>query len=306
MCMKIVKYLFIASIIVVITAVAITAHSYNGYIEVPNILNMAQSDAESLLIENNINYEIVYENSDEHIPNSVFSVSFYGYKGDENYYMHPDKVVQLKVSKGNKIAYLTFDDGPTKYNTYRVLEILEKYDIKATFFFIGNSIEYYTEQFKAAYDAGHVIGCHSTTHKFNEIYASATNFVDDIDTWESIAFSIIEKPDYKIYRYPGGSSTARNYRAFDEISASLDELGYIAFDWNMSNNDVWSKTRNGGLSYDEYVKSSFLNELHLYAANKKKNVILLHETYDCTVDTLEWMIETLIEKGYSFDTLDNY
>jgi len=287
-------------------------------ITVPRFFNANLIDVEKLFNDNSLKSKIEYDYN-HNAEGIVYSISFQGYLDDQHFYVIPDTTVTLNVSLGkyypknanadsDKVIYLTFDDGPTKYNTYRVLDILGKYEIKATFFLVGNPALYYSEQVKSVFDAGHTIGCHSTTHKMREIYSSSDAFISDIDQWESIMTDIIGELDYKIYRFPGGSPEARRNRdTYNEILDELHEADYYAFDWTLYNNDIWSKSRSGGLGALEYVKNAFLTQLDRMENSNSivPKIVLLHETYDCTVDMVEWMIDLLIERGYRFDTLDN-
>lgn len=315
---KIIKQCFLLTIVVALLMINFYADE-NNYIVIPRFTNLTQEEVQVMLDEHNLKYTVEYDYNHNN-KGIVYSIVFYGRSDSENFYVLPDSTVKLRVSLGkyypqnvnedsDKTVYLTFDDGPTKYNTYRVLEILEKYNIKATFFFVGNPSQYYREQVKATFDAGHAIGCHSTTHKFKEIYSSAEAFMDDIRTWESIVYDIIGELDYKIYRFPGGSPEARgNSATYKKILESLADYGYSAYDWTMLNNDVWSRSRAGSLTPLQYVKSTFLSQLDRVdkTSLSAANIVLLHETYDCTVDMLEWAIDLLIERGYKFDTLDNF
>ena len=71
-------------------------------------------------------------------------------------------------NNGEKIVYLTFDDGPSK-NTQRVLDILDQYGAKATFFVVGHDPDHY-DMIKKAYDDGNTIGLHSFTHDYAQVY----------------------------------------------------------------------------------------------------------------------------------------
>ena len=87
--------------------------------------------------------------------------------------------------QNSKLVYLTFDDGPGKY-TEQVLEILDEYDVTATFFMVGEYIGRRPERVQAVYEAGHLIGCHSTKHAYKEIYQNKDTITADIEEWEKI------------------------------------------------------------------------------------------------------------------------
>ena len=111
----------------------------------------------------------------------------------------------IKASEGEKICYLTFDDGPSK-NTVKILDILKQYDAKATFFVIGNCIGEETRDILERMIAeGHAIGLHANNHVYEKFYADETSYLKDYETlYETL------KKDYGIetalFRLPGGSA----------------------------------------------------------------------------------------------------
>ena len=103
---------------------------------------------------------------------------------------------------GIRRVYLTFDDGPSS-NTDKILDILNEYGVKATFFVCGN--ERYMEEYQRIADEGHTLGMHSYSHKFREIYQSTEAFVDDMNRLHDYLYEVTGV-DSKIIRFPGGSS----------------------------------------------------------------------------------------------------
>ena len=96
-------------------------------------------------------------------------------------YNELDSKIREIYNKKEKVAYLTFDDGPTKTITPKVLDILEEEDVKATFFVIGKSVESYPEIVKRAYEEGHYIANHGYSHDNNKLYKSEESFINEID-----------------------------------------------------------------------------------------------------------------------------
>lgn len=215
----------------------------------------------------------------------------------------PLETEEVPTTPPTGIVYMTFDDGPCK-NTERVLEILEKYGIKATFFLVGTNIKKYPDAVRAVYSNGHLIGCHSVTHNYDDIYASVDAIRQDISAWESIVSDVLgAAPSERLYRFPGGSTcSAIKKGVFEELHAVVLDMGYRAFDWTFGNNDRWDADRKEGQSVEDYLKESVKISLKL---GGKPHILLLHETASATVDTLEWTIEYLLSEGYVFDTLDN-
>lgn len=192
-----------------------------------------------------------------------------------------------------KIAYLTFDDGPSKIVTPQILDILAHYDIKATFFVVGKYAERYPDILKRIYEEGHVIGNHTYSHNYNYIYRSVSNFVNELDITQEVFKNILgEEFETNIMRFPGGS--------FEDWKSSfrkqVTDLGYRFVDWNSLNGDA----EGHNLSRDDLFKrfkSTFRNQNEL--------IILMHDTdaKASTPEALPAIIEFLIEKGYSFGTL---
>lgn len=289
-----------------------SAAQSESYIVVPRFYNLSVSEAKAYFAGYGIDAQT--ENDNVAPDRIVTKVSFFGKWDDDNFYIKPDRQVILKVGAdkkptgdSGKIAYLTFDDGPTWYNTPRILDILENYGIKATFFVVGKSIERFPKRLKEIYDSGNAIGCHSYSHAYSKIYSSADAFHADMQRWhDAVSGELGEDFACSLYRMPGGTLTARKFADYDAIREALADRGFRIFDWNMSNNDVWSRTKAGGLSPVEYEKQCFEEQLRQLDGTGRLLIILMHETYSSTVDMLPWAIELLIDKGYAFDTLDNF
>ena len=98
----------------------------------------------------------------------------------------PAPKTKQPYKSGDKVVYLTFDDGPHKKNTERILKILDDYGVKATFFVIGNRVSVYPDQLKAVRDAGHAIGCHSYDHVYKTL-TTPDGVKTEIANWESAA-----------------------------------------------------------------------------------------------------------------------
>ena len=193
-------------------------------------------------------------------------------------------------SNAKKIIYLTFDDGPSKH-TRKLLDILDKYNVKATFFVVGTN----TSIIKEEYERGHAIGVHSLTHNWS-IYRSLESYLDDFNKMNDI----IEKQTGSrsmIFRFPGGSSNSVSKRyatgIVKKIADYMNNAGYVYFDWNVSAGDASSNT-------GEEVYRNVVNGVK----NCTKCVILMHDSKQKTVNQVENIIKTFIDRGYEFRTLD--
>lgn len=207
-----------------------------------------------------------------------------------------EKIRHKRNGKNSKIVYLTFDDGPSKKITPEVLDILKKYNIKASFFVLGSSAEKNPKLLKRIREDGHAIYNHSYSHNYREIYSRPKNFISEIKRTDEIIDSIIGKNSFKkIIRFPGGSF-GENRAEFRKAAA--DE-GYVYIDWNAENGD--------GLKNNIPVKN-LIKEVKKTAEGKGELVILMHDsnTKATTAKALPETIEYLISKGYRFSTLEDY
>ena len=203
-----------------------------------------------------------------------------------------------------RICYLTFDDGPNKYND-AVLEILDRYGVKATFFTVGDFVSYYPQRVRNMVEAGHKIACHTNTHDFNTIYLSPEALVNDIKNWEAnVEKALGYLPEEKIFRFPGGSNNYALPKAdFPAFYQAVKEAGYTSFDWTCANNDRYLGGKPEDMPEVEYLKRSAIETVGSCSAYYPK-IMLMHDTTSPTVEALPYIIETLQASGYTFATLD--
>lgn len=205
-----------------------------------------------------------------------------------------------KPSSG-KVAYLTFDDGPNKKNIATILDTLDEYGVKATFFTVGYLVDRYPELVADCAERGHAIGCHSYDHDYARIQKEG-GLEAEISEWETaISAALGEVPDEKLFRFPGGSTKKSEL----DLKGKLSELGYKGYDWNCANYDSMLKKCPANMTADEWLKKNFTDTFK-YGSSLKNSplIILLHESYTETADMLGWIIEFLQDEGYSFGTLD--
>ena len=185
-------------------------------------------------------------------------------------------------------VYLTFDDGPSA-NTDRILDILDDYNVKATFFVVGQDIETYGPKYKRIVDEGHTIGMHSYSHKYSEIYSSSDAFVNDYQRIHQLIFDTTGV-DSKFYRFPGGSSNSLCNTSMSVFVDYLNSQNVKYYDWNV---DVGDATP-AAFSSDEIVDNVMKN-----VVKYKTSVILMHDASnkDATVEALPNLIEALQQSG---------
>ena len=206
-----------------------------------------------------------------------------------------DNKIKELCNRKEKVAYLTFDDGPTKTITPKVLDILKEENVKATFFVIGKSVENYPEIVKRAYEEGHYIANHGYTHNNENLYKSEESFISEIKkTDEAIGKAIgIENYSSRIFRFPNGFMSPSYKSKKNKMAKVLTEIGYTYIDWNSLNND----------SIKKYTKNQLIKNLKKSSKEKDTLVILMHDTKDVSnsSEALKESIEYLKSEGYTFE-----
>ena len=198
---------------------------------------------------------------------------------------------EIKPYHSEKIAYLTFDDGPDNKNTPAILDVLKNYGVHATFYVCGNMVEANPNVLKRIYAEGHAIGNHSYNHKYNELYPSATAFLVQIANTDEIIHEVIGVRPLTI-RTPGG----RVGMWTADYPPMMKACGYVEHDWNVSCEDATAQRPNPQqiiANIDWQTNSGFKDN----AA-----IILMHcnEGKENTVSALPAVIELLVNKGYKF------
>ena len=197
------------------------------------------------------------------------------------------------VSTG-KVIYLTFDDGPSNY-TDELLDILAKYDVKATFFVVNTGAIAITSRMAAE---GHTVAIHSATHNYSYIYANEDNYYADLYKMQGIIAEYTGITSYLV-RFPGGSSNtvSRRYNKgiMTRLTQSLKDNGYKYFDWNVDSNDA------GGASTSDEVFRNVVNGV----SGRKTAIVLQHDTQLFSVNAVERIIIWGLANGYTFLPLDS-
>ena len=202
-----------------------------------------------------------------------------------------NKTSKTKKKIHQKTAYLTFDDGPS-VNTDKVLDILDRYKIKATFFVVGRTDKASIRRYKEIVKRGHNIGLHSLTHNYKLVYASLDSFKKDVYAIRDIVKKYTGV-DSKIYRFPGGSSNAVSKTNMYKVIKWLKSAGYEYFDWNFGGTDA---------AYPPPSANAIYNAIAMYAGSNTDKIVLLHDSQDKvnTLRALPRIIELLKREGYRF------
>lgn len=199
---------------------------------------------------------------------------------------------------GQKTCYLTFDDGPS-VNTPKILKILDKYHIKATFFVTGTSPKD-AHYIKEAYQKGHAIGLHTYSHDYEYIYGSLKNYLSDLNKIKDVVYEQMGV-NTKFIRFPGGSSNlvSKKYNVgiMKRLTRKVIDLGYQYYDWTSINGDGEGiKTLSG-------LKKKAIEEI----GDREDIMFLMHDSanQENTVKALPYIIDYLIKKGYQFEVIDD-
>lgn len=191
-------------------------------------------------------------------------------------------------SETEKEIYLTFDDGPTDSVTPKILDILEKEQVRATFFVTGRQIKSREKIIERIVRDGHSLGIHTYSHEYSEIYATSSALLQDIEKCRKSIVRVL--PDYqaKLYRFPGGSFMHPNYRK------TVSDAGYCYYDWNAMTGDAEKK----------YTSDQLLENAVRTGAGRKHIVMLMHDgiTKSPTAEALTPVIRHFKEEGYVFKT----
>lgn len=188
------------------------------------------------------------------------------------------------VTAAHKV-YLTFDDGPSA-NTEEILDILDRYDVKATFFVVGKESEAAKEALVQIVERGHTLGMHSYSHKYAEIYSSVEEFGSDFEKLRSYLEEVTGVTS-NVYRFPGGSSNTVSRLDMQVFADYLDGQDVRFFDWNISSGDAGSRP----LSVEKLVENA-TNGIEQW----RTSVILMHdaENKHSTVEALPTIIENIL------------
>ena len=209
----------------------------------------------------------------------------------------PEISDSLQSEENKKIAYLTFDDGPSA-NTIPILDFLKANHIKATFFVLKK--EGYDDIYKRIVDEGHTIALHSSTHDYAQIYQNVDTFMNDMNTL-SEHIKKLTGVETKIMRFPGGSNNRVSHRyggsdVMSKIIPTVEEAGLVYYDWNVDSQDAAK-----GVQDTQVIINSVLSQ----AKYNNNAVILMHDAAakTTTVKALPSIVEGLKEQGFVFEAL---
>ena len=197
----------------------------------------------------------------------------------------------------NGVIWLTFDDGPSANLTPKVLDILKKENVKATFFVINYS-QSNEHLIKRIVAEGHTIGIHGYSHEYSKIYKSKDTFMNNIYTLQDKIYKSTGVKSMYI-RFPGGSSNtvSRKYckGIMTELTKEVLSKGFKYFDWNISSGDA------GGAKNAKAVYKNVTKNL----SKKRGNLVLCHDIHQKTLEALPDIIKYAKKEGYTFARIDD-
>lgn len=241
----------------------------------------------SVDVNNNGEYKINYAVSDSAGNTSTATRTVNVYKKN------------TESTPSGKSIYLTFDDGPGTY-TNTLLDILKKYNVKATFFVTDQNLtKGYDDVIKREYEEGHSIGLHSNTHNYGYIYSSMDNYFADLYAIQAKVKRITGYTSMLI-RFPGGSSNtiSKNYdnntHIMTNLTKAVEARGFKYVDWNVVSGDAGETTKTA------MVASNIINSL----GGKQTYVVLQHDIKSFSVDAVESVIQFGLTHGYTFRAYD--
>lgn len=202
---------------------------------------------------------------------------------------------EKSVKNSNGRVYLTFDDGPS-IHTGPILDILNKYGIKATFFVVGRIDRDSIKRYKRIVKEGHTVALHSYTHNFSEIYSSISAFKKDYYAISDLIYKVTGVRS-KFYRFPGGSSTSMSNIDIRKLISFLASEGVEYFDWNVMCGDAVAVPPSAERLYENVMRE---------LVPGRDSIVLMHDLPEkkTTVEALPRIIERLQKDNYILLPID--
>jgi len=205
-------------------------------------------------------------------------------------------VKNTKAASGNNnkgVIYLTFDDGPHATYTKKILDVLKKYNVKATFFVTCKGPD---SLIVREHNEGHTVALHTASHNYKTIYSSIDGYFKDLNKVSDRVYRLTGVKS-KVIRFPGGSSNtvSKSYSRgiMSALSVEVVERGYNYFDWNISSGDAGSTTSAKGV----------FNNVKNGLSKARGNVVLMHDIKSYTANAIEDIIQYGLKNGYEFRKL---
>lgn len=194
-----------------------------------------------------------------------------------------------------KVAYLTFDDGPSQAVTPLILDLLKEENIKATFFVLGYNVKNNPDIVKRAYLEGHYIANHGYSHNYAKLYSNAGNVLKEYNKAEKEIQKAIGNSEYHshLFRFPGGYYGGKYANVKKEAGKLLNANDISYIDWNVLTGDAEGAN----------TKEKIVSNIKKYTKNKGTIVVLMHDASSkiLTYETLKDAIDYLRGEDYTFN-----
>ena len=210
-------------------------------------------------------------------------------------YVYEKQAENVVVNPGDKVVYLTFDDGPSRH-TAKLLDVLDKYGVKATFF-VTAQFPTYEYLIKETYERGHTIALHTYSHEYSQVYASPEAYYADLQKIHDIVYRQTGQNAWLV-RFPGGTANTISRRYCSGIMTNLSQglgyHGYLYCDWNVTSQDA------GGTKSTSQIVQNVTSGI----SKRNVSVVLQHDIYGYSVDAVEEIICWGLANGYKFLPMD--
>ncbi|OOM16006.1 polysaccharide deacetylase family protein [Clostridium saccharobutylicum] len=238
---------------------------------------------------------------DKESDNSVENVAYL-----EKYIEQQIKGQKPDGADGKKVAYLTFDDGPSETVTPQILDILKSKNVNATFFLIGKYVDKddaSKDLVKREISEGNAIGIHSYSHDYSYLFPNGKinleNCMSDFDKTDKALKGVLGQDfSTRAIRFPGGQETwsKKDPQGAEAVDKALHEKDWHQIDWNALSGDAESGHKDAAQLTGEAIKT---------IGNREKALILMHDTYgkEETAKALPGIIDYLKQQGYEFKTI---
>lgn len=186
-----------------------------------------------------------------------------------------------------KVLYLTFDAGYENGYTAKILDVLKKHKVKATFFLVGNYIETSPELVKRMEKEGHIVGNHTYSHPDMSAIATEESFKTELNKLEAEYEKVTGKKMKKYYRPPQGKYSESNLKM-------AKDMGYKTIFWSLAYVDWYESAQ----PTREEALQKLIPRVHPGA------IVLLHSTSKTNGEILDEVLTKWEDMGYKFKSLD--
>lgn len=192
------------------------------------------------------------------------------------------------VEPAGRVIYLTFDDGPGVY-TGRLLDVLDRYGIKATFFVTNTG---YPELLRRIVNEGHSIGVHTLTHRYQQVYSGVDAYFEDAFAMQQVIQDATGTRTW-LLRFPGGSSNTVSRSSpgiMTTLTQTVQDAGFAYFDWNVDSDDAGQAR----------TAAQVLQNVCDGVSQNRISIVLMHDIHSYSVDAVEDIIIWGLNNGYQF------